>query len=187
MTTTGAPPRLWEFKTLQKLQAWLSTPEGLQASDLWPEMVADRLVKLSRPPGGPQAEEYPAYSESYIEDRDKDRGDSDLDAIPEDLISDDAGLPLVDIAYGEILAAASYRRLTDHQVSLITYRMDGMTVRDIADMLKCPKTTVHREYTAAIKKLETVPWFGLWSVIAEEFRLKVSEVRYILTHYTERS
>lgn len=143
------------------------------------EEEADRLLKQHGAAGG----SYPAYSEQYLLDREKNhrRGELSIEQVYEDSLQNlKPAEEIAEIAWGEIMAAAVKVRLSDRQVNLLELRRCELTVREIAQITGFSTGTVHRELKMAAELLEHYPFFGLWTVLAEVFRSNLTNIRIML-------
>ena len=137
----------------------------------------------------PFDKECPAYVEHYLmRDKIVRRGEElSLDEAYERFgIEVPAVADLFEVAWSEIMAGANKVRLNWRQIYIMRLRKAGMSYRDIAaeieDMTGSPVSysTVRRDLIRAAERIQAIPEFGVWTVLAEAFGQEIGWVRDIL-------
>jgi hypothetical protein len=145
------------------------------------ERQSDRLLSRNNAGSDP---EYPAYSEEYLTHyRDLRRGGVVSIDTCEHLIQDMRAVDdLMDVLWYEVKRGANYVGVTERQMMFLERRRYNWSIQEIADDTGWSVGTVSRDLKNAAIRIQRIPAFAIWSVIAEVFRMRVETVQYILTH-----
>ena len=92
---------------------------------------------------------------------------------------------VLQLAWLEILCAAKHKRLSHAAVTALAYRHLGLTAEDIAAEFTTEAQLWTSEQIESLledsaKRISSIPAFGLWSVLAEVFHLKVGAIRTLI-------
>jgi hypothetical protein len=169
--------------TAEQLSSWLnSCPLGQEQAYLYPAEMADLLLLLSN---SAFDTEYPAVRDSTYSRRQRRHKDTSLNlqgSIGEIALRERGAIGCIaGIAKSEIIAGCHYKHFPEWLVDMLRYRLDGLSCSGIAEVMNCSETTVRRDIREAMEELETVPYFGLWSVLAEVFCVSAYRIKILLT------
>lgn len=146
-------------------------PESLEAQ-------ANEILKKAK---AMATGEYPCYSEEYLIKREHRRGERSIEEIYEDTLA--AIQPVDDLLYcawQEVRSGAHKAGLSIKSIEMLEYRRVGCTTREISELVGVPETSVRRDLCKSAVRVQSIPAFGLWTVLAEIFCMDVSTIKYLL-------
>jgi hypothetical protein len=166
-------------------------PFHLSNDELAIEHEADRLLTEARKADP----EHGGYSEDYLHSKDiRNRSFPITDLGLPSYIEPAADVSLWEVAWTEIRSGAKKARLSYRQIFILEKRSIGLYMTEICDEWNerprvrareekpmCRQTCA-KELKRAVKALEMIPCFGLWSTLAEIFRCPVGRIKYMLLH-----
>ena len=146
-----------------------NNPDSLEAE-------ADRYLRKAG-----QDTMFPAYPEKYLISREERRGERSI----EEMFSEsEVAIPVVealfDAAWCEILSGAHKMGLTIRQIEFLELRHTECTHSEIARITGWSRQTVQNDLQRAAVRIQKVPGFGLWTVLAEVFGCSVQRIRCML-------
>ncbi len=91
---------------------------------------------------------------------------------------------LFDCLWEEIQATAKRCHCSPRQIDFLKLRLLGNSYQEIADATAVTwgssKTVVVTDIEAAAKTIQGCPYFGLWTVLSEVFRMPIPKIKDIL-------
>lgn len=144
------------------------------------EKLSDALLRINKDWLSKSNQAYPCYSEEYLIKREIRRGTQSI----EDLTVEQAGsLTIVDDLLEcdpeEIRAGARKKKLSILSIEILELRRT-CTIREIAEIKGVPKSTIHDDILRSARLIQSIPAFGLWTVLADTFMTTVRTVKYWL-------
>lgn len=143
------------------------------------ERMADMLLRQANAARDP---DYPAYPDHYLAARDRRRaGELSLEEMFQLTTRELRGIDeLFDVAWTEIRSGAAKAGCSSLQIQCLELRRFGISYGDISRLLGVPPVTVYRELQTAKKQLENIDAFGLWTVLAEVFKVDVEKIKSVI-------
>ncbi|MEN6370561.1 MAG: hypothetical protein ABFD64_00975, partial [Armatimonadota bacterium] len=87
---------------------------------------------------------------------------------------------LFETAWTEIRSGAAKVGISDLQLDLLELRRWEFTYREIHEATGYSLGTINRELTDAAEKIQKIPAYGLWTVLAEVFHVRVQRVKAMI-------
>lgn len=123
------------------------------------------------------------YTEVQLARQKRDRHEISLDtAVENDGIEVKSIENLFECAWEEIISGANRMHCTQRQRQFLHYRKAGLSYRDIENITGVDHCTVRRQVSMAAARIERIPGFGLWTVLAEIFHVPVQTIKIYLLH-----
>lgn len=149
------------------------------------EKVANRLLRQMRAAADP---EYPAFSDHYLADRDCRRArEVSLEEIFDaTVVSFSAVDDLFEATWCEIRSGAKKAGCTERQIEFLNWRRLEMSYKEISEITGWSERVVKRDLESAAAIIQHIPAFGLWSVMAEIFRVHVRRIKALMLDANEQ-
>jgi len=94
---------------------------------------------------------------------------------------------VVDTRWASVMDAAKSVGLSWRCLQVLQLRREGYTEKVIGEKLGVSERTIRRWWVICVERLRRCPWFGLWDVMAEELRMRYTDVRAICRSHRWRT